>query len=85
MIRLTTHALERAVERIPGCADVDHAARILSAEVVGLAGMFAAGCTCFVRLSTGNRLVIVDGAVITVLPVEDYKWKVLRHRRPRFT
>jgi hypothetical protein len=84
MIRLTTHALERAVERIPGIGSIDDAWALLNAEVMSRAATFAGQGICFVRLGTGNRVVIEDGAVVTVLPVDDYKRKVLRYRRPRF-
>ena len=81
---ITAHALQRAVERIPGCSCADDAFAILSSEVIAAAMQFARGSQCLVRLPTGNRVLIRDSAIITVMPIDNYRRTVRRFKRSRF-
>lgn len=67
---ITRHAIERAIERIPGCASEDDALRILTTAMIDKARAFAGNNSCIVRMSTGNRIVISAGVVKTVLPIK---------------
>lgn len=81
---ITAHALQRAVERIPGCTCADDAIAILSSQAIAAAMQFAHGNQCFVRLPTGNRVVIKGNAVVTVMPIDNYRHTVRRYKRSRF-
>lgn len=67
MIHVTRHAIERYRERI---GQLSHPAirADLNRRPFTSAADFAGSATVFVHLSTGQRVVICDGAVITVLP-----------------
>lgn len=66
MTHITRHAIERAIER--GIARTEEqAVAILDSQAVQTALAFGAP---YVRLGTGHRIVITDGAIITVLPPE---------------
>jgi len=84
MIHLTRHALDRAKERIPGVSTDDDARLVLTCHAVIVADLFSGGCDCVVRLATGNRITLRDHCVVTVLPIENYRRTVRRHKRGRF-
>lgn len=65
-IYITQHAIERYQQRVQACND-DDARTALSSPTIMRALAF--GCP-YVKLGTGQRIVIEDGAVITVLPIE---------------
>lgn len=67
MIHITAHALLRAIERIPGITTEIEARAILGVAAVELAARFGAP---FVKLGTGQRVVLVDNRVVTILPRE---------------
>lgn len=75
MVHVTAHAIERYQERVANVSD-DEARQALSSPTIILAAKFGAA---FVRLGTGQRVVIVDGAVITVRPVEDGRGQLRGH------
>lgn len=66
MTHITKHAIERAIER--GIARTEEQAlAVLNSQAVQTALAFGAP---FVRLASGHRIVVTDGAIITVLPPE---------------
>lgn len=67
MIHLTHHAIERAVERIPGVQTEDQARIALSSTAIHLAIQIGAP---FVKLGTGQHVVLSGETVVTVLPRE---------------
>lgn len=73
MIHITRHAIDRAMERVPGINTEDQARTLLSSRAIIAAGQFGAK---YVRLGTGHRVVIEDGSVTTVLPAETHVWKM---------
>lgn len=84
MIHVSRHALDRAKERVPGVRTDDEARALFAAEVFTIAAQFSHGCNCTVRLATGNRVALRDCCVITVLPIENYRRTIRRHKRGRF-
>lgn len=76
MIHVTRHALDRFKERVANVPDDEVRAR-LSIPAVEFATKFGVP---FVRLPTGQRVVVgVDGVVITVLP-KDHRVGAMRRR-----
>lgn len=73
MIHLTHHAIERAMDRIAGIATPEDARQALTSPAVVLAVQIGAP---FVRLGTGQRIVIENGSVITVLPSETLRGRL---------
>lgn len=65
MIEIHQHAIQRAMQRIPGCLTEAHALAVLSTPAIEAAARFGAK---YVRLGSGHRVVIDQGKVITVLP-----------------
>lgn len=68
MIHVTAHAIERYQERVANLSD-DIVTTILSAPVIQRAADFGAP---YVRLVTGNRIVIQNHTVVTVLPKDTW-------------
>lgn len=66
MIHITAHAIQRYQERVANVSD-DEARRRIDTVALRSAVQFGAP---YVRLATGQRLVIQHGAVVTVLPSE---------------
>jgi len=66
MIHITGHAIQRFQERVDNLPD-DEVRAILSKPSIQAAALFGAP---YVRLGTGQRVVIENGAVVTVLPVD---------------
>lgn len=67
MTHITRHAIERAIERVPGITSVEQAIAILSAPIFQRAIEFGAK---YVKLARGQRVVIENGRIVTVLPKE---------------
>lgn len=74
MIHVTAHAIERYQERVANVPDEEARVAICSPAVLKAAEF---GAT-YVRLGTGQRIVIEDGRVVTVLPAESFKRQVQR-------
>lgn len=70
MIEIRTHAILSAIDRLPGCDTEEKARALLTSPAILLAAEIGAK---YVRLGSGHRVVIEDGAVITVLPREIYR------------
>ena len=66
MIHITRHALSRAIQRIAGI-QTESQARAMILAAIQRARAEETGAP-YVRLGTGERIVIEDGAVVTVLP-----------------
>ncbi len=81
MTHITHHAITRAIERIPGCNTEDQARGMLDCTAVRRAIAFGAP---YVRLGTGQRIVIHCGSVVTVLPKEHWQAAMDRRRTIRF-
>ena len=79
-LHVTAHAIERYQQRVEHCSD-DHAIAALTCKAVRIAADFGAG---IVRLAGGQRVVIDEGTVVTVLPSENYKRQVQRVGLPRY-
>jgi len=67
-VEITAHAIERYRERVADVS-VDEARQALLSPAVLQAAEFGAP---YVRLGTGQRIVIANGAVVTVLPKDKY-------------
>lgn len=74
MIHVTAHAIERAIERL-GCATVAEAQALLTSPAIRSAAEFGAR---YVRLGTGERIVLEGGCVVTVLPADNFRKQVRR-------
>lgn len=68
MIRVTAHAIARAMERIPGLKSEAQALALLKSAAVTAAVDFAPRGSIYIRLASGNRIAVEDGNVVTVLP-----------------
>ncbi|AIT81617.1 hypothetical protein [Novosphingobium pentaromativorans] len=77
MIRITRHAVQRFQERVRPVTE-DEARAALSTAAVEKAAEIGAP---FVKLGTGQRIVIDHGAVVTVLPKDIWMWTLNRRRR----
>lgn len=73
MIHVTHHAITRAMERVPGIRTEAQARALLSTRAIDAAAHFGAK---YVRLGTGQRVVIECGSVVTVLPRETAPWRL---------
>lgn len=80
MIQVTAHALERYRERVR-MVSYEEARAALSSAVIARAIEFGAH---YVRLGTGQRVVIEDGIVVIVLPAAHYRRQCLRHGLGRY-
>ncbi|GAM06345.1 hypothetical protein [Novosphingobium sp. MBES04] len=76
MIRITSHAITRAMERLPGIQSEAEAIAALDTPAVQCAAEFAKGAKVHVKRDTGQRIVIEDGKVTTVLPPNTWKHKL---------
>lgn len=63
-VRVTQHAIERFQERVANVSD-DDARAFLSAPLVAKAVAFGVR---YIRLGTGQRIVIENQTIVTVLP-----------------
>ena len=64
MIEATIHAVDRYIERVAPVSR-EEAARVLTSRRMEAAALFGAQ---YVRLGGGQRAVLKDGYVVTVLP-----------------
>lgn len=79
-LRISSHAISRYRSRVePVDYDTAHAA--LSSPIVQAAARF--GCS-IVRLPTGQRIVIENYTVVTVLPAEQFKRQIQRQGVGRY-
>jgi hypothetical protein len=74
MIHITAHAIARYRERVADLSD-EAIRAILSSPAIQAAAVFGAK---YVRLGTGQRVVISEGAIVTILPSEHYRRMVGR-------
>lgn len=65
MLNITHHAIERALERLPGVRSEGEAIAALDTPATRLAAQIGAR---YVRIATGQRIVVEHGIVVTVLP-----------------
>lgn len=75
-LHITTHAVHRYQERVANLPDADVRAA-LSVAAVELASDIGAP---FVKLGTGQHVVVRDGTVITVLPKDKHPGAMGRDR-----
>lgn len=76
-LRVTAHAVERFLERVDPSLTWDEARAQLSSPVIQKAANFGAP---YVRLGTGQRIVIDSGSVVTVLPRDTWPASLDRRR-----
>jgi hypothetical protein len=72
-LHVTGHAISRYRERVDPGADFDRAHAALTSAAVVRAADFGAP---FVKLGTGQRIVIVEHRVVTVLPADTHRGKL---------
>lgn len=72
-LHVTGHAISRYRERVDPGADFDRAHAALTSAAVERAAGFGAP---FVKLGTGQRIVIVEHRVVTVLPADNPRWRL---------
>lgn len=77
-LHITGHAIERCIERVPGIRTEDEARGIMTTNVVRAAVAFGAP---FVKLGTGQRIVIEAGSIVTVLPADTVRGRLDPRRR----
>lgn len=80
MIRVSSHAISRYMERVRRCT-YDEALAALSTPMIKRAADFGAK---YVRLAGGQRIVIEDHVVTTVLPADNYRKQVRRRGLSRY-
>ena len=76
MLTITSHAINRAMERLPNVRSEGEAIAALDTIAVRRAAEFGAR---YVRLPTGQRVVLEGGTITTVLPRGAHTWKVSSH------
>ena len=76
---ITAHAVMRYIERVQPCTE-DEAIVALSSRAISLAVQFGAP---YVRLGTGQRIVIEDGTIVTVLPASYHAGAMRKARENR--
>lgn len=79
-LHVTSHAIERAMERI-GCKTPAEAQAMLTGPFIVAAADFGAQ---YVRLATGQRIVLDGRSVVTVLPANNFKRQVARKGLGRY-
>ena len=67
-LHITTHAIERLLERVNPRLTWDEAREALSSPAIQCAARIGAP---YVKLGTGQRVVIDNGSVVTVLPKDE--------------
>lgn len=80
MIHITAHAVSRYRERVEPVG-YDEAYAALTSPAVRAAFDFGAR---YVRLAGGQRIVIENGRVVTVLPADNYRKQVQRKGLGRY-
>lgn len=68
-LHVTQHALERFIERVQPDASEDEARTALTSPAIALAANIGAP---YVKLGTGQHVVLRRGAVVSVLPADTY-------------
>jgi hypothetical protein len=76
ILRVSDHAIVRFKERVAPVSP-EEARLALSSEAILEAAAFG---VAYVKLGTGQRVVLEDGAVVTVLPKETWPGSLGRHR-----
>lgn len=76
MLTISAHAIDRAMERLPGVRTEAAAIAALDTPATRCAAEIGAK---YVRLGTGQRIVIEAGIVTTVLPPDTHPWKLGQH------
>lgn len=71
-LHVTQHAVERFQERVSNVTDAE-AREALSSPTVRKAAEFGAP---YVKLGTGQRIVLERDRVITVLPADNPRWRL---------
>jgi hypothetical protein len=72
-LHVSGHAIERALERIDPRMSWEQAKALLSAPAIARAAAFGAP---YVRLGTGQRVVLDGFNVVTVLPIDTPSWRL---------
>jgi hypothetical protein len=82
-VHITIHAIERYRERVPDAAQWsdDQIRAALDSPAVRAAAQIGAR---YVRLHGGQRIVIQDATVVTVMPSDNYRKQVRRKGLSRF-
>ena len=80
-MHISNHAIERYRERV---ADLPDRAIIANLDTPAIRVAASLGAECHVRLASGQRIVVKDCTVISVLPAENYKRQVRRKGLGRF-
>lgn len=68
MIHVTAHAVQRALQRVPGIKTEAEALALLSSPTVNKAAEFSPHGSIYVKLGTGQHIAVEDSTVVTVLP-----------------
>ena len=76
-VHVTAHAIHRYQERVCACSD-DDARTALTSPAIRTAAEFGAAA---VKLGTGQRVLIRDHSVITILPSEAKPWAIWNGER----
>jgi hypothetical protein len=79
-LHITRHAIERYQQRVSPVSD-DEAREALSSPAVQIAAQIGAQ---FVRLPTGQRIVIHEHTIITVQPADHYRRMIHREGLGRY-
>lgn len=79
-VHVTTHAIERYIERVAPVTP-EQAAQAMDCPAVRAAAEFGAR---FVRLAGGQRIVLQEWTVTTVLPADNYRKQVRRRGMGRY-
>lgn len=80
MVTVSAHAISRYRERVSP-VDYDAALAALSTRAIEAAADFGAH---IVRLAGGQRVVIEEQTVVTVLPAENYRKQIARNGLGRY-
>lgn len=81
-IHITAHAARRYQERVRPCPPVEMI-DALNTPAILVAAAFAGTAECSVRLATGQRIVVKDGAIITIIPADQHRRRE-RYRAGKF-
>lgn len=83
MIHVTLHAIQRYQERVAN-VPAKEAHQALTTPAILIAAEFAGHQTAYVRLATGQRVVVKDHAIVTVQPAEHFRRQIHREGLGRF-
>lgn len=82
-IHVTAHAIQRYQERVAPVSAAE-AHKALSTRAIQASAEFVGNQTAYVRLPTGQRVVIKDRIVVTVQPAEHFRRQIHRRGLGRF-